>query len=198
MRRRHQGRVHVVVANAGTARRLLPYVRTHGSEDQCNILRRIIRRHGGTGNKRLKRPRRLWLKAIDGNMRAMLVTLSGPRRLRKVKVGGTRTSLTALTAIRIAGPAPAPDAGAEATTSSPEVTLTEALGMPIEKLDLTVRAYNCLGGAGIRTVGQLVLKSEKELLDIRNFGAGCLKDVKAKLDGFKGHKLRLGMSPADL
>jgi DNA-directed RNA polymerase subunit alpha len=55
--------------------------------------------------------------------------------------------------------------------------------MPIEELDLTVRSYNCLKREGIHTVGELVGRSEADLLDIRNFGAKSIDEVKMKLVG---------------
>jgi DNA-directed RNA polymerase subunit alpha len=53
--------------------------------------------------------------------------------------------------------------------------------MPIEELDLTVRSYNCLKREGIHTVGELVGRSEADLLDIRNFGSKSIDEVKVKL-----------------
>ena len=53
--------------------------------------------------------------------------------------------------------------------------------MPIEELDLTVRSYNCLKREGIHTVGELVGRSEADLLDIRNFGSKSIDEVKIKL-----------------
>ena len=55
--------------------------------------------------------------------------------------------------------------------------------MPIEDLDLTVRSYNCLKREGIHTVGELVGRSEADLLDIRNFGSKSIDEVKVKLAG---------------
>ena len=52
----------------------------------------------------------------------------------------------------------------------------------IEELNLSVRSYNCLKREGINTVGDLVLKSESELMDIRNFGQKSIDEVKAKLE----------------
>jgi DNA-directed RNA polymerase subunit alpha len=57
----------------------------------------------------------------------------------------------------------------------------EQLSTPIEQLDLTVRSYNCLKREGIHTVGELLGRSEADLLDIRNFGAKSIDEVKAKL-----------------
>ena len=52
----------------------------------------------------------------------------------------------------------------------------------IEELNLSVRSYNCLKREGINAVGDLVEKSEAELVDIRNFGQKSIEEVKAKLD----------------
>ena len=51
----------------------------------------------------------------------------------------------------------------------------------IEDLDLSVRSYNCLKRAGIHSVRQLVEFSENDLLNIRNFGAKSIEEVKDKL-----------------
>jgi DNA-directed RNA polymerase subunit alpha len=48
-------------------------------------------------------------------------------------------------------------------------------------MDLTVRSYNCLKREGVHTVGELVQRSEADLLDIRNFGAKSIDEVKMKL-----------------
>jgi DNA-directed RNA polymerase subunit alpha len=52
----------------------------------------------------------------------------------------------------------------------------------IEDLNLSVRSYNCLKREGINTVGDLVQRSEQELMDIRNFGQKSIEEVKAKLE----------------
>jgi DNA-directed RNA polymerase subunit alpha len=56
------------------------------------------------------------------------------------------------------------------------------LAQPIEDLDLTVRSYNCLKREAVTTVGELVEKSEDDLLEIRNFGQKSIDEVKAKLE----------------
>jgi DNA-directed RNA polymerase subunit alpha len=56
--------------------------------------------------------------------------------------------------------------------------------MPIEELDLTVRAFNCLKRAGITKVGLILEKLEKgddEILAIRNFGRKSLDELKQAL-----------------
>ena len=55
------------------------------------------------------------------------------------------------------------------------------LAQPIEDLELTVRSYNCLKREGIHTVGELMARSEADLMDIRNFGAKSIDEVKEKL-----------------
>jgi DNA-directed RNA polymerase subunit alpha len=57
----------------------------------------------------------------------------------------------------------------------------EKLNRPISDLDLSVRASNCLAAANIRTIGDLVERTEEEMLQIRNFGRTSLKEVKKKL-----------------
>ena len=59
--------------------------------------------------------------------------------------------------------------------------LAADLALPVEDLQLTVRSYNCLKREGIHTVGELISRSEQDLLDIRNFGAKSIDEVKAKL-----------------
>lgn len=55
------------------------------------------------------------------------------------------------------------------------------LAVPIEDLNLTQRSYNCLKREGIHTVGELVSRTEQDLLDIRNFGMKSIDEVKEKL-----------------
>jgi DNA-directed RNA polymerase subunit alpha len=57
----------------------------------------------------------------------------------------------------------------------------EILSTPIESLELTVRSFNCLKREGIHTVGELIGRSEADLMDIRNFGSKSIDEVKAKL-----------------
>ena len=65
---------------------------------------------------------------------------------------------------------------------APEGQETNAeLDKQIEDLDLSVRSYNCLKRAGIHSVRQLVEFSENDLLNIRNFGAKSIEEVKDKL-----------------
>ncbi|HEX9313086.1 MAG TPA: DNA-directed RNA polymerase subunit alpha [Actinomycetota bacterium] len=63
-----------------------------------------------------------------------------------------------------------------------DTVLSGDLALTIEDLNLSVRSYNCLKREGINTVGELVQKSEAELMDIRNFGQKSIDEVKAKLE----------------
>ena len=56
------------------------------------------------------------------------------------------------------------------------------LDLPIEDLDLSERPRNCLKRAQVNTVGELVQKTEDDLLAITNFGQKSLDEVIAKLD----------------
>jgi len=60
--------------------------------------------------------------------------------------------------------------------------LSGEMALTIEDLNLTVRSYNCLKREGVDTVGDLVKKSEAELMDIRNFGQKSIEEVKSKLE----------------
>ena len=71
--------------------------------------------------------------------------------------------------------------GIDIGPSPTDAALAADLALPIEELNLTVRSYNCLKREGIHTVGELVARSEQDLLDIRNFGAKSIDEVKAKL-----------------
>jgi DNA-directed RNA polymerase subunit alpha len=71
--------------------------------------------------------------------------------------------------------------GIDMGPSPTDAALAADLALPIEELNLTVRSYNCLKREGIHSVGELVARSEQDLLDIRNFGAKSIEEVKQKL-----------------
>ncbi|AOY75076.1 DNA-directed RNA polymerase subunit alpha [Clostridium formicaceticum] len=66
------------------------------------------------------------------------------------------------------------------------------LEMTIEELDLSVRSYNCLKRAGINTVQELTMKSEEDMMKVRNLGKKSLEEVQKKLE-----ELGLGLKPSD-
>lgn len=64
------------------------------------------------------------------------------------------------------------------------------LRMSVKEIELTVRAANCLDQANIETIGELVEKTEAEMLKFRNFGKKSLEEIVQKL---KKYDLELGM-----
>jgi len=71
--------------------------------------------------------------------------------------------------------------GIDIGPSPQDELVAEQLSTPIESLDLTVRSFNCLKREGIHTVGELISRSEADLMDIRNFGSKSIEEVKDKL-----------------
>ena len=70
--------------------------------------------------------------------------------------------------------------------------------VPIEELELTVRAYNCLKRAGITKVGEVLerlQKGEDEILAIRNFGRKSLHELVEKLNN-KGYLSAISYQPS--
>ena len=83
--------------------------------------------------------------------------------------------------------------------SAPALELGELVGsgsgspdldLSIEDLDLSERPRNCLKRAQINTIGELVLRTEEDLLNITNFGQKSLDEIKLKLDE-RGLSLRI-------
>ena len=74
--------------------------------------------------------------------------------------------------------------------------LERKLNMSLAELELSVRATNCLESEGITSVRDLVIRTDEELLEVRNFGETTLREVKNKLIE---RGLQLGMKlPASL
>jgi DNA-directed RNA polymerase subunit alpha len=73
------------------------------------------------------------------------------------------------------------EAGAGVAAGSPAAELS------IEELELSVRAYNCLKRANIYTVADLLKKTERELMDIKNFGKKSAEEVIERLRSFGYH-----------
>ncbi len=72
--------------------------------------------------------------------------------------------------------------------------LVEKLKIPIQELELSVRASNCLESVKMETVGQLVKMTDADLLKIRSFGKTSLREIKRKLADIG---LSLGMTDID-
>lgn len=65
-----------------------------------------------------------------------------------------------------------------------KIRMKKILMMSVEELDLSVRAANCLRGANIKTIADLVRREESELLRFRNFGRKSLDEIKAKIQEY--------------
>jgi DNA-directed RNA polymerase, alpha subunit len=72
-----------------------------------------------------------------------------------------------------------------------DFAMKKLLDSPVKDLELTVRAKNCLDNAGIRTIGELVQRTEDEIANMRNVGTKSLNEIKEKLHE---RNLRLGMA----
>jgi DNA-directed RNA polymerase subunit alpha len=70
---------------------------------------------------------------------------------------------------------------AEIMVEKEEDKKEKVLEMTIEELDLSVRSYNCLKRAGINTVQELTMKSEEDMMKVRNLGRKSLEEVQEKL-----------------
>jgi DNA-directed RNA polymerase subunit alpha len=69
------------------------------------------------------------------------------------------------------------ESAAGAGDDKPEIR-NENLNRSVEELELSVRSYNCLKNANIQTIGELVQKSEAEMLKTKNFGRKSLNEIK--------------------
>ncbi len=67
---------------------------------------------------------------------------------------------------------------AEATDEEDLQGVNKHLNKSVEELELSVRSYNCLKNASIQTIGQLVVKTEAEMLKTKNFGRKSLTEIK--------------------
>lgn len=72
--------------------------------------------------------------------------------------------------------------GTEEKAEVTELSREELLNQPIEALGLPKRTLNCLQDAGIKTIGDLVSKTEAEVLDIKNLGEKSLQEIKERLE----------------
>jgi DNA-directed RNA polymerase subunit alpha len=79
---------------------------------------------------------------------------------------------------------------AEVGGDTPGATSNENLDKSVEELELSVRSYNCLKNANIRTIRELVQKTEGEMLKTKNFGRKSLNEIKEILTSMG---LSLGM-----
>lgn len=85
----------------------------------------------------------------------------------------------------------------EEEMSPQEIALYEKLKLPISELELSVRSSNCLREAKIKTLADLVVKTEEEMLALKNFGKKSLTEIKTLLTGM-GLSLGMKIDPKKL
>ncbi len=83
----------------------------------------------------------------------------------------------------------------EETLDTDRDTILAKLALKINEIELSVRSTNCLAGANIDTIAELVVMPESEMLKFRNFGKKSLNEIKAKLEEMG---LALGMDLSKL
>ena len=71
-----------------------------------------------------------------------------------------------------------------------DAKMQEILSQPVEEIELSSRAANCLKAARIKTIRELVVKRPEELMAVKNFGKKSLDEIKDRL---KDMGLSLGM-----
>lgn len=81
--------------------------------------------------------------------------------------------------------------GKESGRGGEDAELMSVLNRPVEELELSVRAAHCLKAANIRTIGDMVVRTEAQMLDFPNFGKKSLDEIKAILETMG---LSLGMN----
>lgn len=81
---------------------------------------------------------------------------------------------------------------AEETQAPGAGQMNEILNRSVEELELSVRSYNCLKNANIQTIGDLVQRTEAEMLRTKNFGRKSLNEIKEILSGLG---MSFGMKP---
>lgn len=82
-------------------------------------------------------------------------------------------------------------AEAEAEPDQDKVNEDAVRDLPIDELELSVRAFNCLKRAEINTIGELTDQTEDELTRVRNLGKKSVDEIKEKLSNFREHGLHL-------
>jgi DNA-directed RNA polymerase subunit alpha len=85
----------------------------------------------------------------------------------------------------------------EVEMTKEEIALYEKLRLPISELELSVRSSNCLREANIKTIADLVKKTEDEMLSFKNFGKKSLNEIQELLMGM-GLSLGMQVDPKKL
>jgi DNA-directed RNA polymerase subunit alpha len=68
-------------------------------------------------------------------------------------------------------------------TERPPLPRNDLLDRAVDELELSVRSYNCLKNANIKSIRELVLRTEREMLATKNFGRKSLNEIKEILQG---------------
>lgn len=82
----------------------------------------------------------------------------------------------------------------DTTTETEKDAIADHLNRSVDELELSVRSYNCLKNADIKTIGELVQKTESEMLKTKNFGRKSLNEIKEIL-GNMGLSLGMRVEP---
>ena len=127
----------------------------------------------------------------DGSMNPAEALIQSSKLLREsLNIFIPEEEQQAEAAAGYAGEAESGSAAAEISIAGLDPKLREILNQPIEMIELSSRASNCLKVARIRTIGELVGKRDEELLAVKNFGKKSLDEIKDRL---KDMGLSLGM-----
>jgi DNA-directed RNA polymerase subunit alpha len=106
--------------------------------------------------------------------------------------GILRDSLSTFLPAEAAGESVRASNGASAAAETPS-RVKDLLTQPVDIIELSVRASNCLKAAKIKTIGELVSKSEEELLNFKNFGKKSLDEIVERLKEL-GLSLNMGVA----
>ena len=113
-------------------------------------------------------PSVFWTSSLSVRMFAFLRQLYD-----RTESSSSSTLLSRCSLTDEAGDQPLEGAGIE-----PAASVNEHLDKSVEELELSVRSYNCLKNANIRTLRELVQKTEGEMLKTKNFGRKSLNEIK--------------------
>jgi DNA-directed RNA polymerase subunit alpha len=69
----------------------------------------------------------------------------------------------------------------ESLEEKPDAEIDRIINMPISEIELSVRSANCIAGTDAKTIGDLAMKTEQEMLKYRNFGKKSLNEIKTVL-----------------
>jgi carbon monoxide dehydrogenase subunit G len=137
------------------------------------------------------------IERFAANLAALLAGEGSPPAGGTASTAGTASAAGAPIAGRAptAADAPTVAGGAPAGVTPDGMAVSADGAVPLEELQLPVRAYNSLRRAGIHTVGDLAARTEDDLLAIENLGPQSVREIKERLAGL-GHQLAERGAPA--